>query len=321
MKTYHLQEKLSSKDIGVVKTALKNGKMVIGYLIPNSKNSDSRMGKQKFQFLKLTDTEADIIWLPPSHREPYPASEWRKIPKDKKAKLTVGGVFDSIKDPELVERVGFSDFEIVDPLNGDYVETGLMSRRVQKRHKRDLEETDQLNELLTMVNPEEWVDLQLRDQRGSTKNWTRERFIKVTNNFEMRKHISSFGFKATRELADEVMSIRDKKLKESVEEDIGLVALNNIKSRLEEKRNLVMLQRQKTVSKNHTKRVSKSVLECRAMRISKRTIIKEMLGEKDYQDLNAIQRKRVMERLKEKQYGVIQLAKSILPKLISSNQN
>ena len=57
------------------------------------------------------------------------------------------------------------------------------------------------------------------------------------------------------------------------------------------------------------------------MRISKRTIIKEMLGEKDYQDLNAIQRKRVMERLKEKQDGVIQLAKSILPKLISSNQN
>ena len=485
MKTYHLQEKLSSKDIGVVKTALKNGKMVIGYLIPNSKNSDSRMGKQKFQFLKLTDTEADIIWLPPSHREPYPASEWRKIPKDKKAKLTVGGVFDSIKDPELIERVGFSDFEIVDPLDGDYDETGLMSRRVQKRHKRDLEETDQLNEigdrpmnitnydidstgqlsaqavdkklgielnvrigpagvvegkftivfevndrmdktnegneikvfstvkhiverwladldedgiswssiefaaskdgskkdvtsrerlyarfakmiakkyrgklqtkqatqyhmnheldqiytkyiikknisestevqlneLLTMVNPEEWVDLQLRDQRGSMKNWNRERFIKVTNNFEMRKHISSFGFKATRELADEVMSIRDKKLKESVEEDIGLVALNNIKSRLEEKRKLVMLQRQKTVSKNHTKRVSKSVLECRAMRISKRTIIKEMLGEKDYQDLNAIQRKRVMERLKEKQYGVIQLAKSILPKLISSNQN
>ena len=329
--------------------------------------------------------------------------------KTKKAKLTVGGVFDSIKDPELIERVGFSDFEIVDPLDGDYDETGLMSRRVQKRHKRDLEETDQLNEigdrpmnitnydidstgqlsakavdkklgielnvrigpagvvegkftivfevndrmdktnegneikvfstvkhiverwladldedgiswssiefaaskdgskkdvtsrerlytrfakmiakkyrgklqtkqatqyhmnheldqiytkyiikknisestevqlneLLTMVNPEEWVDLQLRDQRGSMKNWNRERFIKVTNNFEMRKHISSFGFKATRELADEVMSIRDKKLKESVEEDIGLVALNNIKSRLEEKRKLVMLSETK----------------------------------------------------------------------------
>ena len=50
----------------------------------------------------------------------------------------------------------------------------------------------------TMTNPKEFCAILLA-----------EKSFQTNNNFTMREYISSYGFRAPRELADQVMAIRD----------------------------------------------------------------------------------------------------------------
>lgn len=61
------------------------------------------------------------------------------------------------------------------------------------------------NQMKTLTNPSEAV--QIWKTLGSSNG--KNTFMLIANNFEMRKWISSFGFRATRELADEVFLLRD----------------------------------------------------------------------------------------------------------------
>ena len=51
----------------------------------------------------------------------------------------------------------------------------------------------------TMSNPKEFCQIHI-----GTKT-----FMSITNNFAMRQFISSYGFKATRELAEIMISLRE----------------------------------------------------------------------------------------------------------------
>lgn len=52
--------------------------------------------------------------------------------------------------------------------------------------------------LRTMTDPTEFYSIHKSDSE----------FLKITNNFVMRMFLASYGFKATREIANELMALR-----------------------------------------------------------------------------------------------------------------
>jgi hypothetical protein len=52
----------------------------------------------------------------------------------------------------------------------------------------------------TLTNPQEFCKI-LKNEKT---------FINIKNNFAMRQYISSYGFKATKELANEIFELRKK---------------------------------------------------------------------------------------------------------------
>lgn len=134
--TFTIVEKLSTNQLNKIKDALKAGKNVVAKYDPDGGPAiDSRMGIQTFQILDIEGNKAKIIWLPPSHRDPYPASEWKKIPKMNLAIMPL----DKVLYPKIFEDIGAYDLAYDSFINeSTELEEALtlvqrMKRRMQMR--------------------------------------------------------------------------------------------------------------------------------------------------------------------------------------------
>ena len=156
-----LAEELVFAEIRFIRSALKQGRAVIGYLSPEGAAVDKRMGPQKFQFLSIDDLSAEIIWLPPSRDgKPYSAEEIPDIPQSDKALLTSDD-YENINEPQVVAEARYSlkDLQVVDPTDDSWDdESGILARRAWKRKSRDVEEayeigTDEYRKHATDITP------------------------------------------------------------------------------------------------------------------------------------------------------------------------
>jgi len=102
-----LAEELTFTEIRLIRSALKKGDTIIGYLTPEADVNDPRMKPQKFQFLSIDDNRAEIIWLPWSRDgKPYSTEEIPNIPQSDKALLT-SKQYKNVNDHQVVAEARY----------------------------------------------------------------------------------------------------------------------------------------------------------------------------------------------------------------------